>query len=346
MRIGIDLMGSDTSPNILYEAVTQAAEQLDVTHSLIVFATGEVVRDLVGVRHPALHSIRNACIEFHVASEVIEMADDPLIVVRRKKSSSLVTGIRLLKKRVLDAFVSAGNTGALIASATLSLPMLPGISRPALITNLPTQKGNLLVLDVGGNLHCKARHLVQFAHLGAAFQRSTKELKSPKVGLLNIGAESKKGTVEHRHAYSFLESQAALYSRLDAPHFVFTGNIEAREVFHGNVDVLVTDGFTGNVLLKSSEGIALFIFELLQKSLGAIQSSEIEKVLQELKSQFNYAEYPGAFVCGVDGVVVKCHGNSSSHAMLNGIKGAAELVRRGVVEQIKDQLSECNFTMT
>lgn len=316
-------MGSDSSPNDLFAAVLQATQQLEGLN-LVVFATQPVVNAFWPHSKPAR-------VEFHVVPEVIEATDEPLIAIRQKKNSSLVTGMRLLKKRYLDAFVSAGNTGALIASATLSLPLLPGIKRPALLATLPTEKGYVAVIDVGGSVSCKAHHLVQFAQIGAAYQRCSQGISLPKVGLLNIGVESKKGTSELQKAYQILKNS-------EIPHMDFIGNIEGREVFQGKVDVLVTDGFTGNVLLKTSEGVSFFIMKHLKHAVEGIPAEQKEHILRQLKYQFDYEEYAGAIICGIEGVAVKCHGKSSAKGMLNGIIGAAELVTNGFINQIKQQL--------
>lgn len=331
MRIGIDLMGCDTPPKQLYQAVLQVAEDLDSSYNLIVFATDSVIEEAATLKDPAAPSTKQtAKIKFFPIKEVITMGDEPLSAIRHKKNSSLVTGIRLLKKRQLDAFVSAGNTGALIASSTLSLPLLPGIKRPALLAVVPSERGNVVVIDVGGNVSCKARHLIQFAKLGAAYQRSIEGIESPSVGLLNIGVESKKGTSELRQAYQWLEDHREQLS------LSFHGNIEGREIFQGAVDVVITDGFTGNVLLKSIEGVSSFILDTIVQDCGS--NPGMGPALEKLHKRFNYAEYPGAIVCGIDRVVVKCHGNSTPTAFLNGIRGAVRLVQHQFVEKIKQQL--------
>lgn len=331
MRIGIDLMGCDTPPKQLYQAVLQAAEDLDPSYTLIVLATDSVIEEAATLNHSAASSSKQiAKIKFFPIKEVITMGDEPLSAIRHKKNSSLVTGIRLLKKHQLDAFVSAGNTGALIASSTLSLPLLPGIKRPALLAVIPSERGNVVVIDVGGNVSCKARHLIQFAKLGAAYQRSIEGIESPRVGLLNIGVESKKGTSELRQAYQWLEDHREQLS------LSFHGNIEGREIFQGAVDVVVTDGFTGNVLLKSIEGVSSFILDTITQDCGS--NPGMGQALEKLQKRFNYAEYPGAIVCGIDRVVVKCHGNSTPTAFLNSIRGAAKLVQHQFVEKIKQQL--------
>jgi phosphate acyltransferase len=333
-------MGAESSPQELYPAVLQAAEQLDNSTTLVVFATASIVEKLVNIKHPVISSVKHALIEFHSVHDFIAMKDEPLTAIRHKKGSSLVTGIRLLKKRHLDAFVSAGNTGALIASASLSLPMLPGISRPALLAVLPTQRGPVAILDVGGNVSCKANHLVQFAHLGSAYQRCILGIERPTVGLLNIGIESKKGTLEVRQAYQILKDlqKQGEVDKQSIP-MTFLGNIEGRDVFQGKVDVLVTDGFTGNVLLKTSEGLSSFIFSYLRQICPKQASKELQNLLSMLQKQFNYTEYPGAILCGVDGIVVKCHGNATKGTMLHGIEGAIKLVQKRMIAQIKSILS-------
>lgn len=325
-------MGGDTPPQVLFEAVVLAAKQLKAPHSLLVIATKSVVSEL---RHLDYHKTKDqAKIEYHVVADAITMGDEPLGAVRRKKGSSIVVGIRLLKKNRIDAFVSSGNTGALIASAALSLPKLPGIKRPALLAMLPTEIGSLAVVDIGGNVSCKAHHLVQFAQLGAAYQRSIMGKEKPVVGLLNIGVESGKGTAEVQQAYEILMKMNALEEK----RMHFLGNIEGLNVFEGTVDVLVTDGFTGNVLLKTTEGASEFIFKEISKVLEKHSSPPLQHALRNLRKKFNYAEYPGAFLCGVDRVVIKCHGNATTKALLSGIKGAFELVEKETVARLKEEL--------
>lgn len=324
-------MGSDSPPSQLFQAVLQAASNLDRTFQLVVIATKTYTDQFaVQILKQGPHQ---ASIVFQTVAETIAMTEDPLRAVRRKKEASLTVGMRLLKKKQLSAFVSCGNTGALIASAALSLPMLPGVSRPALLASLPTERGNVAVLDVGGSVACKARYLVQFAYLGAAYQRAVQGIEVPKVGLLNIGSESKKGTEEVRQAYELLKGHCLdLAAQGMAPRMHFVGNIEGRDIFKGSVDVLVTDGFTGNVLLKTVEGTASFIFNSLVNILKE------SAALNELEKQFNYAEYPGAIICGVEGVLIKTHGNASTKALYSSIIGAANCITKNLIAQLKTQL--------
>lgn len=330
MRIGVDLMGSDRSPAYLFKAIEQAAIKFPQV-DFVVFVTQAALDEILG--HSTVQiPVRGPHLEFSVVTEVVEMHDEPLIAIRRKKNSSLATGIKLLKKRFLNGFVSAGNTGALIAGATLSLPRLPGIKRLALLATLPTQKGSVAIIDVGGNLACKAGHLVQFAQLGAAYQRCCMGIEQPRVGLLNIGVESKKGTSELRQAYELLQQSSQQQEML------FVGNVEGRHVFQGAVDVLVTDGFTGNILLKTSEGVSSFILNQLRDTLQGLVPEQAGAILQSMQHQFDYEEYNGAIICGVDCVAVKCHGQSSSKGLLRGIEGAIQLVHNGFIGQLKKQL--------
>lgn len=340
MRLGIDLMGGDSPPQILFPAVLESARQLTAEVSLLVFATKAFVDDFSSLVASAYIPQKSAHIEFQVVADTIGMSENPLDAVRRKKGSSMLMAMRMLKDKKLDALVSCGNTGALIAGAVLSLPLLAGVSRPALLVPLPTKKGPVAVLDVGGNVACKAQQLVQFGFLGAAYQRAVQSIEVPTVGLLNIGVESKKGTAELRQAFETLQMQCQdLVARGLAPRMHFVGNVEARDVFKGSIDVLVTDGFAGNILLKTAEGVAAFIFDVLQPSVQTCGSVEFQAAFSDVEKQFNYAEYPGALVCGVDGVVVKVHGNATADALRISILGAAECVQKRVITLLKQTLN-------
>ena len=334
MHIGVDLMGSKNSPEQLFEAVLEISEKSDEMTKFVVFVTNEIAAQLLGKFSPNfLQNNVGSKIDLCFVSDFITMDDEPLSAVRLKKGSSLSVGINQLGKGKIDAFVTSGNTGALIACSAISLNPLAGLERPALLAVLPTKDTSLAMVDVGGNVSCKPQHLVQYAHIGAAYQRCSLGIEVPKIGLLNIGVESRKGTSEVREAYRILEKQAgAPDSKID-----FVGNVEGREVFEGKVDVLVTDGFTGNVLLKTSEGISSFILEYLQDTMKESTSEELHHTLDSLQRHFSYEEYPGALVCGVEGVVVKCHGAATKKAMIQSIKGAITLVQNQLTEKIKQE---------
>lgn len=330
-------MGSDSSPSVIFEAVIQALDKLDPSLNLVALATKPVILELELIAKSLLSAEKLARLTFVSAADFIGMHENPLAALRQKRGSSLALGIRLLKKKQIEAFVSAGNTGALIASATISLPKLPGITRPALLAVLPTKTGSVAVVDVGGNVSCKAHHLLMYAFMGAAYQKCTAGIEVPKVGLLNIGVESQKGTSVVRQAYQLL-SEACHQNSNEPPYMEFHGNIEGRDVFHGKVDVLVTDGFTGNVLVKTSEGIADVIFEYLMEALHQHPSPALQKTLNSIQSLFHYAEYQGALLCGIDGIVIKCHGHSNTKAFFNGVKGAVNMIQHQLLSQIKDHL--------
>jgi phosphate acyltransferase len=316
-RVGIDLLGSDTSPKQLMDAICAFKAELKPCIQLTLFGL-----------HDLAHCALPDGILFHTASQAIEMQDDPLYAVRRKKDSSLYLGVQMLKEGHLDAFISSGNTGALMAASKLLLSTLPGVDRPALLTLLPTRKAEIAVLDVGANTSYKAKHLLQFALMGAAFQKS-RGITHPKVGLLNVGAEAKKGTPELRTVYESLK-------KMPSPPFLFVGNIEAREVFQGGIDVLVTDGFTGNVFLKTAEGIAVVILNEIEESMREQEFSHLNPTLTKLRHHLHFAKYPGALLAGVDGIVIKCHSNASIESVLSSIISAARLTEHHFLDCIKN----------
>ena len=328
MRIGIDSAGSDLAPLLIFEAVLEAAEEeAEVFFSVL---TTSQFAPHFAARLPKHLSGR---IELLVAQESIEMHDEPLDALKRKKNSTLLLGMALLKKDAIQAFVSAGNTGALVAAAALFFQLLPEIKRPALLATLPTAQGPVAVLDVGGNLACRASHLLQFALMGTAYQKAWRCLAQPKVGLLNVGAESQKGTSEIRKAYQLLLKTS------DEGKIRFLGNIEGHEVFQGKVDVLVTDGFAGNILLKAAEGLAAFMLGKMKTLLQPSADQEKRLEWERLCAAFNKEEAHGAVVCGIDKVLVKCHGTSSKKSILNGIRGAITFVKKDLIGQMKRKLS-------
>ena len=311
-------MGGESTPQEIFEAVLTIGQEISSSDSLVAIAQHSVLPHL-----RAAFKTTAAAIEFITTEEAIEMEEPPLFAVRRKKDSSMAAGMRLLREKKIDAFVSSGNTGALVAFSKLHLPMLPQIERPALLVMMPTAKGKVAVLDVGANISPKPHHLVSYALLGSLYRECMLGEKNATVGLLNIGVEEQKGTQELKETYRTLQSK--FESR-------FLGNIEGMEVFQGKIDVLVTDGFTGNVFLKTSEGISSFLAEYLKNHFG------LPETVSHLRQQFNYSEHPGAFLCGVDGIVVKCHGFSDKYALMNGIRGAFTLAKKGIISCLKGKL--------
>lgn len=320
-RIGIDLLGCDAPPKELLKALIDHNFEGSHPPKFTLFGTKEVF-ETASIPDDFTCS---------VVTEVVAMDEDPLTAVRRKKDSSLAVGIQQLKTYDIDAFISAGNTGALLASAKIHLDTLPGIDRPALVTLIPTKLDPIAVIDVGANVSVKTENYLQFALMGIAYQKS-RGIQHPTVGLLNIGEEKQKGTPELRAAYELLQT---LNNEAPIDRPVFLGNIEGRDVFHGNIDVLVTDGFTGNIFLKTSEGIAGFVLEHMA-NLGVIESLPgMKSILSTLRQRLHYAEHPGALLCGVDRIVMKCHGASTPEAFINTIGGASHLVKNFFLEKLK-----------
>ena len=335
MRIGIDLMGGDVPPRLLFPAIVHAAQKLGASCSFAVFSTQSVVDEFSRYLSSEFPSLTSSTIAFHVAKEVISMDDEPLHAVRRKTDSSLVKGLDSLKNGDIDAFVSCGNTGALIAGATLSLPHMEGVSRPGLLASLPTEKGSVAILDVGGNVACKAEQLVNYAYLGSVYASVANGSLLPKVSLLNIGVEAGKGTEEVRRAYKILEGLELERQNGSSLPFQFCGNIEGREIFRGFCDVVVTDGFSGNIMLKTAEGVSAFIFDTLEEMSIVRNDLEGRKVFERLQKQFDYTQQLGAFICGIDALVFKVHGNADADSLLVTILGAADCVSSKLLDKMK-----------
>lgn len=305
MRIAIDLMGGDRPPAHIYEA----AAELD--YEFIFIADEKTANSHKG--------------NFVIAEEAIEMGESPLFALRRKKKSSMAIGMQLLKENKVDALVSTGNTGALVATAMLHLKMLPGIERPALLVIMPNGAKGTVVLDVGANIKPQPSHLLSYAKMGATFRTLMHGISNPKVGLLNIGVEERKGTKEVQETYKLLKETFGSS---------FLGNIEGREVFDGHIDVMVTDGFTGNVFLKTCEGVSSFFIEYIHAN---FPSEGAKQVVSHFINRYNYDKHPGALLCGVDGIVVKCHGHSNKTSLINGIRGAAALVESRILDKFRLQ---------
>jgi glycerol-3-phosphate acyltransferase PlsX len=317
-------MGADHPPHRLAEGVEKAVHAApDAAFTL--FLSPEASPSVQEIVAKFLWEGKR--VELSLWPEVIQQQDEPLGALRKKRKSSLVQGIRALKRRRVDAFISCGNTGALFISSSLYLPRLSGIRRPALLAHVPTQHGQLAVLDVGSSLQCKAAHLIGYAELGASFKR-IQGLPRPKVGLLNVGIESRKGTLEHQHTYDKLKALAAQMGLFD-----FVGNVEGRAIFQNPLDVLVTDGFTGNVFLKTLEGAGQFILEQFAKLLEPSK-------LDDVKSLLSHREYPGAILLGVEGLVMKCHGDAAPHTLFQGIIKVIDYVKQGIIPKLRSERAE------
>jgi len=306
--IGIDLMGSDEDSSLLLTSLIPILEKFKHSAHFVLFGEEKNQEFLESVPF----------ISYQISHEVVLMDEDPLLAVRRKKGSSLHIGMKALKAKNIQAFISMGNTGALMATARIHLKALSKITRPALLTLLPSKNKETVILDVGANSECKSSHLVGFAAMGVAYQKA-RGVKNPKVGLLNIGEEAVKGPPELQKAYKAL---AKTYP-------FFHGNVEGRDAFEGIVDVLVTDGFTGNIFLKTSEGIARVLLDTLSE----------HAELKHLRKRLDYSEYPGALLAGVNGIVIKCHGTANSASFPHSLTSAITLLERNFIENLEKELS-------
>jgi len=328
ITIAVDAMGGDHAPRPEVEGAVVAAREFGVRILLVGLAT-ELKRELAKYPH------RGLPIEIVPASEVITMHDSPSQAFRKKKDSSAHVAAKLVRDGLADGFISAGNTGAVMAVARFGLGTLSSVDRAALAAPFPTARGGTSVmLDVGANVDSKPAHLVQFAVMGEIYYRAIFGTRRPKVALLSIGEEEMKGNELTREAHI----------RLKQSTLNFVGNVEGREIFGGDVDVIVCDGFIGNVALKISEGVAQHIVGLLKDALQSTLSSQVGYVLSKkayktFRKKIDYSEYGGAPLLGVRGVTVIGHGSSNAHAIKNAIRVAIELVRGGVNERIEQELS-------
>lgn len=322
MRILVDVMGGDNAPLETVKGACDAAREFPAEYTLI--GDREQIEKIAADNGLDLSSFTIV----HT-TDVMTMEDDPLSIRRAKKNSSMAVGLQMLANGEGDAFVSTGNTGALFAGATLIVRKIPGIQRPALATILPGQNP-VMLLDSGANVVVEARYLEQFALMGSIYMKKMYALESPRVGLLNNGAESCKGTPMHVEAYQRL-------SDMDGINFV--GNIEANRFAFGTCDVLVTDGFTGNILLKGVEGVGKLVFQLLKETfhsnfLTMLAASMIKKPLRGMKKQLDANEHGGAPLLGIARPVIKAHGSSNAKAFKNAIRQALQYAQSGMIDEI------------
>jgi len=325
MRIAVDAMGGDYAPEEIIKGTLKAAEAWPDLHLILV---GQQDRIL-----PFLPSAKPMNISLVEASEEIQMDEHPANAVHKKKNASIVVATRLVKLGEADAVVSAGNTGAQMAAALLGLGRIKGIDRPAIGTILPTLEGGKLILDVGANLDASPEHLCQYALMGSIYADKILGISNPRVGLLNIGSEEGKGNELAQKTYSLLK---------EAP-VNFIGNIEGRDVPYGRADVVVCEGFVGNILLKTAEGLAGVMFQLIKEKISSnlirkLGALVVKPGLKEIAQMMDYAEYGGAPLLGVNGISIICHGSSKTKAIYNAIRVAQECVQVCLIEQILEDL--------
>jgi phosphate acyltransferase len=328
MRIIVDAMGGDFAPRVVVEGAIAAVKEYNVDVCLV--GREEEIKPLL-----LKHSYRGERISIHHAPDVIEMSEHAAASIRKKRNSSIVVGISLVKDGRGDAFFSAGNTGAVVCAATLGLGLLPGVERAGIAVVTPTLKGISLIIDVGANIDPKPHQLLQYAIMGAAYAEHILHKSRPSVGLLSVGEEDMKGTDFIKETHELLQKS----------HLNFIGNVEGRDLFSGTSDIIVCDGFVGNVALKVSESAveAMMVFmkrNLLGNPLGKIGLLFLAPSLKRLKKDLDYAEYGGAPLLGINGEVIIGHGRSNVRAIKNAIRVAKEEVERDFTNKILDAIKE------
>jgi glycerol-3-phosphate acyltransferase PlsX len=326
MKIVVDAMGGDHAPEVVVAGSLEAVKEYGVEVILV----GERLK-IEAILKKARYSGDKIAIQH--APEAIEMCEPAAASVRRKRNSSIVIGLNLVKEQNADAFFSAGNTGAVVCAATLELRLLPGIERPGIGIVTPTLKGVSLIIDVGANIDPKPNQLLQYGIMADAYCKYILNKANPTVGLLNIGEEEKKGTEFIREAYELLEK-----SKLN-----FIGNIEGKDLFKGKCDIVICDGFVGNVALKVSESAAEAMQTFLKRHLlsniwGKVGLIFMMPSLKRFKKELDYAEYGGALLLGINGVVIIGHGRSNKKAIKNAIRVAKEEVERKVNTKILEAI--------
>ena len=333
MKIAVDAMGGDFAPKEVVKGAVLAANRYDC--EIVLVGDQAQIQAELDKEYPEW---KNSKISIHHASDVIEMGEHPGVAVRRKKDSSIVVATRLVKSGDCDAVISAGNTGAAVASSLFILGRIKGIDRPTIATPIPTGKGGTtLLLDSGANVDCKPKHLSQSALMGSIYAECVLEKKNPSVGLLNIGEEATKGNEQAQATYPILKAMTTIN---------FKGNAEGRDIPSGNFDVVVCDGFVGNVVLKFAEGLANTLVGLAKDAvknggiLAKIGAMLLLPTLKKLGKDIDVTEYGGAPLLGVNGCCIISHGSSNAKSICNAIKQAHEYVKNDVLTQIRDNIDK------
>jgi len=338
MRIILDAMGGDNAPDATIKGAVKAIK--DIEAEIILVGNEEIinskVKEFYGKENISEISDR---IKIHNTTETIEMEDTPTHAIKHKKDSSMVVGFKLLKEEEGDVFISAGNSGALLAGATLLVGRIKGIDRPALAGILPAYHSQLLLIDAGSNTNCKPINLLQFAQMSTIYLRNTFGIEKPKIGLLNIGTEETKGNDLVKESYQLLKEKS---EELDIN---FIGNVEGREAFSGEIDAIVTDGFTGNIFLKTTEGLGKFVKRSLKESFTESLFTKISyliarKPIKSLSKAMDYKSYGGALFLGVKKPVVKAHGSSDEILFEYTIKQAERFVKNKAVEKMIEEFEK------
>lgn len=332
MKIIVDAMGGDNAPQAPVMGAIQANQEYGV--DIILVGRGEEI--LKVLEQNGIQDLP-AGVEIAHASEVVEMCDNPATAFREKKDSSLTVGLNLLKSGAGDAFVSAGSTGALLSGATLVVKRIRGIRRAALAPVVPTGGGGAVLIDCGANAECPPEYLLQFAYMGSYYAEHVLGRPEPKVGLLNIGVEPTKGTSLQTTVYGMLKEAG------EAGRINFVGNVEAREAVEGAVDVIVSDGYSGNIFLKTMEGTGLFLAREIKKLflknfLTKLAAVLVSGGLKEFKKLMSADEVGGTALVGISKPVIKAHGSSDAYAIKNAVRQAKQYVSSGIIESIAENI--------
>ncbi len=333
MRILLDAMGGDNAPDANIKGAVSAINEVEA--EVVLIGNEKVINDKIKSFYGKELKDISPRLSIHNATEQIEMEDIPTQAIKTKKDSSMVVGFNLLKQGKGDVFISAGNSGALLTGATLLVGRIKGVDRPALAGILPAYHGRLVLMDCGANTNCKPINLLQFAQMSSIYMHNTLGIESPKIGLLNIGTEETKGNELVKQSYQLLKK----YSKNLNINFI--GNLEGREAFLGGVDVVIADGFTGNVFLKSVEGLGKFVKKSLKESLmhsiwSKMASLPSLPAIKRFAKVVDYKEYGGALFLGVQKPVVKAHGSSDEKLFKFTIKQAEQFVKNKAVDQLTE----------
>ncbi len=335
MKILLDAMGGDNAPDATIKGAVRAISEIKA--EVVLIGNEEIINAKVKEFYgkDKLSDI-NSRLSIKHATEQIEMEDTPTVAIKQKKDSSMVVGFRMLKEGDGDVFVSAGNSGALLTGATLLVGRIKGIDRPAIAPMLPAYKKSFMLMDAGANTNCKPLNLVQFAQMSTIYLKNTFGIESPKIGLLNIGTEDTKGNDLVKETYNILKEQS------EELGINFVGNVEGRDCFSGEIDAVITDGFTGNVFLKTTEGLGKLVKRNLTESLKrniwtTIGAIPCLPAIKRFSKTMDYKEYGGALFLGVKKPVVKAHGSSDEYLFYFTLKQAENFVKSGAVEKMKEE---------
>jgi len=340
MIILLDAMGGDKAPDATIKGAVKAIEQIEA--EVLLIGNEQIINQKVKEFYDKENiSEISTRLKIYNTTETIEMEDTPTQAIKHKKDSSMVVGFNLLKEGKGDVFISAGNSGALLTGATLLVGRIKGIDRPALAGILPAYKSRLVLMDCGANTNCKPINILQFAQMASIYLETTIGVKNPKVGLLNIGTEETKGNELTKESYQLLKQKS------NELNINFIGNIEGRDAFSGEVDIVVTDGFTGNIFLKAVEGLGKFVKRTLSESLKKNIISKIAALpsmpaIKRFSKSVDYKEYGGALFLGVKKPVVKAHGSSDEKLFEFTIKQAEQFVKNKAVDKMIEEFEQIN----